>query len=198
MSKRALKQIKKQLSRPAIAPPPLEASPKEQDKQLLQDAYQNVTPLVISDTYRHSPQRAASRPRQTFASQPGRSENPDMDWPEFTCHGEGFYRPGMRTDILKRMRRKNWEIQSELDLHGMTAEEALAATHRFICRCREAGFQRLRIIHGKGLNSPNHEPVLKKQIHQWLLHQPQVLAITHPNANQGGNGALLVMLRKAK
>ncbi|MFH7319696.1 Smr/MutS family protein [Desulfurivibrio sp. D14AmB] len=49
--------------------------------------------------------------------------------------------------------------QEELDLHGLTAEEAEKAIRRFVVRCREIRLTTLRIITGKGLHSPG-QPVL--------------------------------------
>ena len=34
----------------------------------------------------------------------------------------------------------------------------------------------MRVIHGKGLTSPNREPVLKDKVRRWLTQRDEVLA----------------------
>ncbi len=66
------------------------------------------------------------------------------------------------------------------------------------CRCRSSRFSTctiVRVIHGKGLRSPKREPVLKGKVRQWLAQRDEVLAFCQAPTNQGGSGALLVLLR---
>jgi DNA-nicking Smr family endonuclease len=51
------------------------------------------------------------------------------------------------------------------------------------------------VIHGKGLTSPNREPVLKGKVRRWLAHRDDVLAYVEAPRHAGGGGALLVLLR---
>ncbi|HMH19585.1 MAG TPA: Smr/MutS family protein, partial [Burkholderiales bacterium] len=50
-------------------------------------------------------------------------------------------------------------------------------------------------VHGKGLRSPRREPVLKGKVQQWLAQRDEVLAFCQAPGNQGGSGALLVLLK---
>ena len=56
------------------------------------------------------------------------------------------------------------------------------------CRC-------VRVIHGKGLTSPNKEPVLKGKVRRWLAHWDDVLAYCEAPRHAGGGGAVLILLR---
>jgi DNA-nicking Smr family endonuclease len=53
----------------------------------------------------------------------------------------------------------------------------------------------VRAIHGKGLTSPNREPVLKGRVRKWLAHWDEVLAYCEAPPNGGGGGAVMILLR---
>ena len=53
----------------------------------------------------------------------------------------------------------------------------------------------MRVIHGKGLTSPNREPVLKGKVRRWLAHWDDVLAYSEAPRHAGGGGAVLVLLK---
>ena len=53
----------------------------------------------------------------------------------------------------------------------------------------------VRVVHGKGLGSPGREPVLKSRVHSWLVQKQEVLAFVQARPAEGGNGALVVLLR---
>ncbi len=106
-----------------------------------------------------------------------------------------FLRPGLGTDILTKLRRSHWSVQAELDLHGMITHEAHDALADFLFKARQQGLRCVRVIHGKGLTSPNREPVLKGKVRRWLAHWDDVLAYVEAPRHAGGGGALLVLLR---
>jgi DNA-nicking Smr family endonuclease len=114
---------------------------------------------------------------------------------EFEFEDDGvFLRPGLPRDILKKLRRTHWVIQEDLDLHGMTGDEAAAATAGFLAECKRIGIRCVRIVHGKGLRSRGREPVLKRRIRKLLTHRDEVLAFVEPRAIHGGGGAVVVLL----
>ena len=106
-----------------------------------------------------------------------------------------FLRRGLSSDILKKLRRGHWALQGEIDLHGHTIDEAHDALSDFIVEARQRGYRCVRAIHGKGLTSPNREPVLKGRVRQWLAHWDEVLAYCEAPPNAGGGGAVLILLR---
>jgi DNA-nicking Smr family endonuclease len=110
-------------------------------------------------------------------------------------HEQTFVRPGLGTDVPGRLRRGQWSVQAELDLHGLTTDEAHDALSDFIVDSRTRRFRCVRVIHGKGLTSPNKEPVLKGKVRRWLAHWDEVLAYTEAPRHAGGSGALLVLLK---
>jgi DNA-nicking Smr family endonuclease len=110
-------------------------------------------------------------------------------------HAQTFLRPGLGSDVLSKLRRGHWSLQGELDLHGMTSEEARDSLADFLLAARVRGARCVRIIHGKGLTSPQKEPVLKGKVRRWLAHWDDVLAYCEAPRHAGGGGAVLVLLR---
>ena len=106
-----------------------------------------------------------------------------------------FLRAGLGTDVLTKLRRGQWTVQAELDLHGHDSDEAHDALADFLDEARGAGMRCVRVIHGKGLTSPNREPVLKGKVRRWLARWDDVLAYCEAPRHAGGGGAVIVLLR---
>jgi DNA-nicking Smr family endonuclease len=105
-----------------------------------------------------------------------------------------FRRAGLGADIVSKLRRGHWTVQAELDLHGHTSDEAHESMVLFFAEARSRGWRCVRVIHGKGLSSPNREPVLKGKVRRWLTHRNEVLAYCEAPRNGGGSGAVIVLL----
>jgi DNA-nicking Smr family endonuclease len=110
-------------------------------------------------------------------------------------HEQTYVRKGIGRDVAGKLRRGHWSVQAELDLHGMNTEEAHDALADFVTGARDRGMRCVRVIHGKGLTSPNREPVLKGKVRSWLAHWDEVLAYAEAPQHAGGGGAVLVLLR---
>jgi len=79
-----------------------------------------------------------------------------------------YLRTGLPRRVLTDLRRGRWVVQGELDLHGLTRDEARASLARFIAASLQQGRRCLRVIHGKGHGSPGRVPVLKHLSRGWL------------------------------
>jgi DNA-nicking Smr family endonuclease len=102
---------------------------------------------------------------------------------------------GVGTDVTRKLRRGEWSIQGQIDLHGLRSDEAREALAQFIREAVRQGWRCLRVVHGKGLGSPGREPVLKSKVQRWLVQKTEVLAFVQAKPAEGGAGALLVLLR---
>lgn len=109
-----------------------------------------------------------------------------------------FLRPGLGTDIPRKLRRGDWAIQRQLDLHGLRVEDARERLGAFIREANQQGLRCVRIIHGKGLGSPGKAPVLKRRVYNWLVQKVEVLAFVQAKPADGGAGALVVLLAPVK
>lgn len=106
-----------------------------------------------------------------------------------------FRRPGIGIDVARKLRRGHWSIQREIDLHGHRTEEAREALAEFLRNAVRDGLRCVRVVHGKGLGSPGKTPVLKGKVHGWLVQKDAVLAFVQARADEGGAGAVVVLLR---
>jgi len=106
-----------------------------------------------------------------------------------------FRRPGIGTDVTRKLRKGEWTIQGEIDLHGLRREDAREALAGFIREAQRRGWRCVRVVHGKGLGSPGKTPVLKGKVQGWLIQKNEVLAFVQARADEGGAGALVVLLK---
>ena len=104
----------------------------------------------------------------------------------------------MQHNTLKKLRRGHYSINAELDLHGLFVVEAKQALANFLYQCHQHDFRCIRIIHGKGNRSYQNKPVLKQKLSNWLRLRNDVLAYTPARLNDGGTGAIYVLLGKLK
>ena len=109
-----------------------------------------------------------------------------------------FRRPGIGTDVTRKLRRGDWSIQRQLDLHGLRRDEARETLSFFIREAHKHGIRCVRVVHGKGLGSPGKAPVLKSRVHSWLVQKQEVLAFVQAKPADGGGGALVVLLMASR
>lgn len=109
-----------------------------------------------------------------------------------------FRRPGIGTDVTRKLRQGHWAIQRQLDLHGLRSDEAREELALFLRQAQQHGIRCVRVVHGKGLGSPGKEPVLKRKVFAWLVQKNAVLAFVQARPAEGGAGALVVLLQPGK
>lgn len=109
-----------------------------------------------------------------------------------------YLRPGLAQTVLRDLRRGRWVVQDEIDLHGLNREQARHLIAGFLHTCLHQGKRCLRIVHGKGHGSPHKLSVLRQLVRGWLAQRHEVLAYCQAKPQDGGEGALLVLLRAPK
>ena len=185
--------------RDAKSSPPVNVTPDE--TALFRDAVQDVALLAAPDKIVHSRKRPRPVPHQ-----PPSDEQPVLD-DALSDHillnadeddSTSFLRTGLSRQSLRRLRRGYWPIQDELDLHGHTRDEARAALVAFLNACGTQGMRCVRVIHGKGRSSETREPVLKVKVRHWLMQRDDVLAFCEARPEEGGSGAVKVLLKVLK
>jgi DNA-nicking Smr family endonuclease len=106
-----------------------------------------------------------------------------------------FLADGVNHRALRPLRRGDHRPGDTLDVHGMTATEAVVAVRRFVEQSR--GRHRcIAIVHGRGLHSADGVPVLKTRVRAFLRSHPAVLAFADAPSRAGGGGAVHVLLKK--
>ncbi len=118
------------------------------------------------------------------------------DHPEYI---EGWVGLGGRR-YLPKLRNGLYSIQGQIDLHGLSREEARRAVEAFICHMSRERSCCIKVIHGRGINSPNDRAVLKESLHRWLSSRRMsrhVVAYASAPFGDGGVGAVYVLLRRS-
>ncbi len=167
------------------------------DARLFRQAVRGVRPLRAD---RVPPQPPAVRPRARFTRADRAAvlreslEAHAVDPEQLTGEALAFRRPQIAPGVLRRLRRGDYHVQREIDLHGMTVLEAKAALREFLIGALEHQVRCVRIVHGKGLRSGHRGPVLKAAVSSLLRRTGAVLAYVSARPVDGGTGALYVLL----
>lgn len=202
----ALKALRKQLkekeeARQAAAAERLRRERESKlEAELFRRSIGEVSPLAPPDRAPSSLPPPLPIPRQRLADeqsalQESLSDDFNVDTLLDTDEALSFARIGVGSDVIRKLRRGHWVIQSQLDLHGMRRDEAREALAEFLRNATKRGQRCVRVIHGKGLGSVNREPVLKNKVRSWLVQKEEVIAFCQARAADGGAGALVVLLK---
>ncbi|MEY4295785.1 MAG: hypothetical protein RLY82_1473 [Pseudomonadota bacterium] len=108
--------------------------------------------------------------------------------------GTSYRRAGVGVDVIKRLQRGDWRIQSACDLHHLTSDEARNVLASHIQQGLQQGWRCIRVIHGQGFGSKGGTPVLKTKVQSWLVQMEAVTAFVQAKPEQGGAGALVVLI----
>jgi DNA-nicking Smr family endonuclease len=157
--------------------------------QSLRDKGRAEVPRQRPDPHPHQRERD-----EREAMREALSDEVDIESLLLTDDGLSFRRPGIGADVPVRLRRGQWALQGELDLHGLTREEARERLAGFLREAHRRGQRCVRVVHGKGNGSPGRQPVLKDKVQRWLAQRGEVIAFAQASGAQGGAGALLVLL----
>lgn len=164
------------------------------------EAVRGVTPLAASPRVEHPrtphPPQPVSRLRddqEVLAASV--SDGIDHESLLDTDDSLSYCAPGIGADVLRRLRRSEWSIQAQIDLHGHRVDEAREALVEFLRESIKRGLRCVRVVHGKGLGSLGKVPVLKAKVRRWLAQRDEVIAFCEARGADGGAGAVMVLLR---
>lgn len=176
-----------------------EAARRARERHLFSLSVGPVAPLKDSGRAELPRSVPTPEPRQTQADEAAAlrealSDEVDVESLLLTEDGLSYRRPEVSEDVLSRLRRGQWSIQGEIDLHGLRRDEAREAVATFILKAHQQGRRCLRVVHGKGHGSPGRQPILKAKVQRWLAQRQEVIAFTQASGPEGGAGALIVLL----
>lgn len=106
-----------------------------------------------------------------------------------------YLRDGYPPKLLRQLRRGQYSVQDDIDLHQMNVAAAQATIVAFLAQASERGLRCVRIVHGKGLRSKAAGPVLKALTDRMLRRRNDVIAFASARPVQGGTGATIVLLK---
>jgi DNA-nicking Smr family endonuclease len=117
-----------------------------------------------------------------------------LDHPEYI---EGWVGVGKR--FLPNLRNGLYSIQGQIDLHGLSREESQKEVEEYIIRMSRFHSCCVKIIHGRGINSPADRATLKDALQNFLCTRKMsryVVAFASAQFNDGGVGAVYVLLSR--
>lgn len=177
----------------------------EQDKDLFAQAMQDVMPLKNDNKisqYDREKQRQISHLKlcQLKRKQPSHRKSLNLDPSQVFTKVGAFERmeyaqKGVQLREMNRLKKGEFTVQSLLDLHGFTHQQAEGELNAFLADAIGHKLRFIRIVHGKGYNSESEFPVLKNLTNEILRQCPQVIAFTSAAERDGGVGAVNVMLK---
>ncbi len=179
------------------------AAKQQQEANLFRDAVKDAQPLAHANqadlgVAKPLPIAAQFERDEQLALWQSLSDDMDIERLLDTDAALSYRRPGVGEDVTRRLRKGSWAVQDQLDLHGLRVDEARTVMAQFFSSALKRELRCLRVIHGKGLGSVGKEPVLKLKVMRWLVQRDEVIAFCQARPNDGGAGALIVLLNAAK
>jgi DNA-nicking Smr family endonuclease len=169
------------------------------ERELFRDAVRDVQPRPLAAQSPVQPPKPRPSARFTRADQQQVLLETllPIDDPALLETGDelSFKRDHVPQRVLLRLRRGEYAVAAEMDLHGMTVIQARGALADFIKEALYHNYSCIRVVHGKGRRSGPRGPVLKNVVNQWLRKCDVVIAFGSARPVDGGSGAVYVLLR---
>ncbi len=147
-----------------------------------------------SDLARQARRRAAS---ENLSGDDSPLSDSPVDLLDPYCPLE-FKRPGVQNGVFRKLKQGKYSQDGHLDLHKLTVEQAGREVYSFIRESVKYDLRTVTIIHGKGQHSDSSHALLKSYVNAWLPELEQVLAFCSARKQDGGLGAVYVMLAKSE
>ena len=170
--------------------------PAPVDVELFRQALDGVTPLA--PTNRTDP---LPPPKHVSPSARQRAAEKISIQDDLSDHGAEdsllteFYRSGISRMTLRKLRRGQWPVQDSLDLHGFNSDVARKLLLEFLRDSTQNTLRCVCVIHGKGRHTDGGEGILKRRTRHWLTQCADVLAFCEAPPQEGGGGAVKVLLK---
>lgn len=211
-----LKQFKKQISngqeqasnKQTANKQPIYNGPKkiepEDDSQLFSKALQGVQPIDHGNIANVRPSRSKKVDAQTLAKRAAAEGAAETEMTEISDTHTILNPVASQASLSYRIATLQHKVFEDLkagklrwfeavDLHGCTVEQARSAVLEIIQIAKAENQNVIKIVHGKG-----PEAILKTYVNGWLRQHRDVLAFVSAPENQGGTGAVLVLLKRAE
>jgi DNA-nicking Smr family endonuclease len=169
----------------------------DEDRRAFVEATRDVKPLKDANRVPSSPRKPKPRAdRRRAADAAVLKDSLHGKWHEQAGGEVEYARAELSVRAFRQLKLGKYSIEAEIDLHGMTRAQAQIALREFLVECSHRNLCCVRVIHGKGARSGPGGPVLKYFVHDWLAQLNYVLGYASAGHKHGGNGAVLVLLRR--
>ncbi len=215
MKNKLLADLKKTLTaeqvKPVVIPAPIIAKKNPDDDlddaSLFAKATRGATRLVIEETVSARPNLKSKWDEQTIARRAAAEGAADLPNealsdtmallnPVASEAILSFRRVGIQQSLFKKLKDGQLMWKAAVDLHGCTVEQAREALVTLIHDAQNDGINVIKVVHGKGFSQTTQSGLLKTCVNGWLQQHRSVLAFHSAIAKDGGNGAVLVLLKK--
>ncbi|MCL5767248.1 Smr/MutS family protein [Acinetobacter sp. ANC5681] len=207
-----LKAFKKQISNPQSSNLAKQAEMKKsqaveeevEDTELFKKALTGVKPIDNGNIAQIKPKRVKKIDAQTLAKRAAAEGSTEQELTEISDTQAILNPVASQAALSYRIATLQHKVFEDLkagkirwfeavDLHGCTVEQARAAVLQIIQMAKDENQNVIKIVHGKG-----PEAILKTYVNGWLRQHRDVLAFVSAPENQGGTGAVLVLLKRAE
>jgi DNA-nicking Smr family endonuclease len=177
------------------------------DDDTFRDAMSDVAPLQRKRRVRHDKATGEATPAQLERREValGNRETARVD-PNYLTLGEvpqhqphdvlEWKKVGVQRGVFSRLKAGKYPIEASLDLHRHTVKQSRSALFEFLNTAFARRWRTVIIAHGRGEKSPTPARI-KSYVAAWLVEVPHVIAFHSARSNQGGTGALYVLLKKS-
>ena len=192
------KQVKKTVKQ-------LDSEHIDDDKVLFMQAMAGVTPIESNNTISEVKNKPAKPDASTLskrAAAQGADEASlgtglsDMQALLNPVSGESYLiykQPTLQNKVFNQLKQGKLRWYDAVDIHGSSIDDAREAVTTLLSQAKQNGENVVKIVHGKGTDA-----VLKTCVNGWLRQIPEVLAFCSAPPKDGGNGAVLVLLKREK
>lgn len=175
----------------------------DEDKVLFMQAMSGVTPLKHEKSVNFCTKTDSKDPTTLFrrANAEGGEELSGVNLSDMQAllnpvAGEAFLsykNPTLQNKVFEQLKQGKLRWYDAVDLHGASIEEARTAVQTIISNALKNGETVIKIVHGKGADA-----IIKTCVNGWLRQISDVMAFVSAPTNDGGNGAVLVLLKHNK
>lgn len=177
------------------------------ENDAFRDAMSDVAPLQTKQRLQHSNATGEATPAQLERREAalGNTDKTALVDPNYLTLGEvvqrhprdilNWKKDGVQHGVFARLKAGKYPIEGSLDLHRHTVKEARNALFEFLNLAFSKRWRTVIIAHGRGEKSPTPARI-KSYVAAWLVDVPEVIAFHSARNNQGGTGALYVLLKK--
>lgn len=197
------------LEQPAVAPPPRIQKTNDDDRSLFHEAMTGVEPLT--------PRKKQARAEQLAAAPPPKRQPPGMSFLEREAFLSALRQMKLdvsfrndlpvsdkkkqsgRIDHLQQLEKGKIPLSYELDLQGLSREEAVESLEGFITSALRRKQKAVLIITGTRGNAPA-DPMIRSAVASWLKEQrrTRISEFAPAPGDLGGDGAFVVFLKSTR
>lgn len=173
----------------------------DDDKVLFMQAMSGVTPLkhekaVVQKSTKNTDDALFRRANAEGVDNVDGATLSDMQALLNPVAGEAFLsykHPTLQNKVFEQLRQGKLRWYDAVDLHGTSIDDARNAVLTLINNAKKNGETVVKIVHGKGMDA-----IIKTCVNGWLRQISDVMAFVSAPAKDGGNGAVLVLIKKQK